>query len=440
MLSNWHQMGIGELRSAFARGASSPTAYVNAMIERVERLNPRLKAFVELDTEKALMAAAQSEDRYQSETQRPLEGIIVGVKANIAVKGLELNAGMAARRGMIADQDAAVVKKLREAGAIILGTLNMHEAALGATTDNEIYGRCVNPHGEGSTPGGSSGGSAAAVAAGLCVAALGTDTLGSIRIPSAYCGIFGLKPTHGATSDAGIVPVSRDFDAVGPLARSMDDIAFLSNILVAPDLSTAMQRSRYLMLSDLGGVEGESAVVDSFTFAVSQLADRPAPLTLEQPCARIRLAGLILATRALAVELVALGEERCAEISPDIERIIDFALSRSDADLREDEAVVASTRKILREATGNNGILITPTAPQTAFAHGTRAPNNQADWTALANIAGLPAITLPIGRNADLMPIGLQLIGPAGGEALLIAQARMINDRMKGYAPPTAWW
>jgi aspartyl-tRNA(Asn)/glutamyl-tRNA(Gln) amidotransferase subunit A len=439
-VSEWHQMGIGELRSAFVRGAVSPTAYVSAAIERAERLNPRLKAFVEIDAEQAHAAAARSEDRYQSETQRPLEGIVIGIKANIAVKGLELNAGMAARRGMIADQDAAVVKKLREAGAIILGSLNMHEAALGGTTDNEVYGRCLNPHGEGCTPGGSSGGSAAAVAAGLCVAALGTDTLGSIRIPSAYCGIFGLKPTHGATSDAGIVPVARDFDTVGPLARSMDDIAFLSNILVAPDLSTAMQRSRYLTLGDLGDVEGDSSVTESVAFAVSQLADRPTPIQLEHPCARIRLAGLVLATRALAVELVGLGEERCSEISPDMERIIDFALSRSDADLSEDAAIVASTRHTLRDAIGNNGILITPTAPQTAFEHGTRAPNNQADWTALANIAGLPAMAIPIGKSRDLMPIGLQLIGPAGGEALLIAQARMLSDRIKGYAPPVAWW
>lgn len=439
-MSDWHQMGIGELRTAFARGTTSPVAYVDAMLARVDRLNPRLKAFIEVDSERAKAAAVQSEDRYHSETQRPLEGIVIGVKANIAVKGLELNAGMAARRGMIADQDAAVVKKLRDAGAIILGSLNMHEAALGGTTDNEVYGRCLNPHGEGCTPGGSSGGSAAAVAAGLCVAALGTDTLGSIRIPSAYCGIFGLKPTHGATPDEGIVPVARDFDAVGPLARSMDDIAFLSNILVAPDLSTAMQRSRYLMLSDMGGVEAEPSVADSFAFAVSQLADRPESIKLDHPCARIRLAGLVLATRALAIELVTLGAEKCAEISPATERIIDFALSRSDSELSEDAAIVASTREALREAVGSNGIVITPAAPQTAFAHATRAPNNQADWSALANIAGLPAMAIPIGKSRDLMPIGLQMIGPAGGEALLIAQARMVSDRIKGYAPPVAWW
>jgi aspartyl-tRNA(Asn)/glutamyl-tRNA(Gln) amidotransferase subunit A len=410
------------------------------MIERAERLNPRLKAFIEIDRDGALAAATESEERYKTETQRPLDGIVIGVKANIAVRGLELSAGMAARKGMIAEKDAAIVAKLRGAGAIILGTLNMDEAALGAITDNETFGRCLNPHGEGCTPGGSSGGSAAAVAAGLCVAALGTDTLGSIRIPASYCGVYGLKPTHGAISDEGVVPLSRAFDAVGPLARSIEDIAFLSNVLVSPDLSTAMQRSRHFMLSDWGGVEGDKAITGPFQFAMDQLSERPQEVTLDQSCARVRLAGLVVAAHELAVELVELGPDRCARISSGVERVIDFALSRSEEDLADDQAMIKSARQQLREVIGNNGILILPTTPQVAFAHDQRAPNNQADWTALANIAGLPAISIPIGRSPDLMPIGLQLIGPPGAEALLIAQARMISDRMKGYAPPVAWW
>jgi aspartyl-tRNA(Asn)/glutamyl-tRNA(Gln) amidotransferase subunit A len=439
-VADWHKWGIGELRAVFARGAVSPLAYTQYMIDRVERLNPRLQAFIEIDRDRALAAALDSEARYKSDTQRPLEGIAIGVKTNIAVKGLEHSAGMAARHDMVATEDAAVVTKLRSAGAIIIGTLNMDEAALGAKTDNATFGRCLNPHGEGCTAGGSSGGSGAAVAAGLCVAALGTDTLGSIRIPASYCGVYGLKPTHGAISDEGLVPLSPAFDAIGPLARSMDDISFLSNTLVAPDLSTAMQRSRYLTLTDLGGVEGTRAVTDPFAFALGQLAERPLSLSLDHDCGRIRIAALVIAARELAVNLVALGPERCARISPEVERIIDFALGRSAADLAEDEAITESTRQSLREAIGNNGLLILPTAPQVAFPHGGRAPNNQADWTALANIAGLPALTIPIGRDPELMPVGLQLIGPPGGEALLVAQTRMIDVRMKAYAPPVAWW
>ncbi len=439
-MADWHRLGIGELRSAFTRRSLSPTDYTRFMVERAQRLNPRLKAFIQIDKEGALTAAADSEARYKSDTQRPLEGIAIGVKANIAVNGLDHSAGMDARHGMVATEDAAVISKLRLAGAIIIGTLNMDEAALGATTDNATFGRCLNPHGEGCTAGGSSGGSGAAVAAGLCVAALGTDTLGSIRIPASYCGVYGLKPTQGAISDEGLIPLSRALDAIGPLARSMDDISFLSNNLVAPDLSTAMQRSRYLTLTDLGGVEATRAVTDPFAFAVGQLAERPLSLALDHDCGRIRIAALVIAARELAINLVALGPERCARISPEVERIIDFALGRCATDLEEDEAIAASTRHSLRDAIGNNGILILPTAPQVAFPHGGRAPSNQADWTALANIAGLPALSIPIGRDPELMPVGLQLIGPPGGEALLVAQARMIDVRMKAYAPPVAWW
>jgi aspartyl-tRNA(Asn)/glutamyl-tRNA(Gln) amidotransferase subunit A len=120
--------------------------------------------------------------------------------------------------------------------------------------------------------------------------------------------------------------------------------------------------------------------------------------------------------------------------------LVDFGLSRSDAELNEDRALLDAVRSDLRERIGTNGILILPTTPQTAFKHGERAPSNQAHWTVLANVAGLPAISIPIGRNPGAMPIAMQLIGPPGGEALLVAQARAVNDRLKAYAPPLAWW
>jgi aspartyl-tRNA(Asn)/glutamyl-tRNA(Gln) amidotransferase subunit A len=147
----------------------------------------------------------------------------VGVKANIAVQSMPWHAGIAAYRGRVADRDADAVAALREGGAVILGVLNMHEAALGATTDNLAFGRCHNPYRHDVTPGGSSGGSAAAVAAGLCAAALGTDTMGSVRIPASYCGVFGHMPRRGLISTAGVVPLSWTLDRVGLLARSAED-------------------------------------------------------------------------------------------------------------------------------------------------------------------------------------------------------------------------
>ncbi len=435
-----HRLGISDLRSAYGRDALTPTAYVRGILDRIDRLNPRMHAYIEVDHEGALAAAKESDARYIADQQRPLEGIAVAVKASIAVAGLEWNGGMAARKGMIADKDAAVVAKLRNAGVIILGTLNMDEGGMSAINENPFFGSCINPHGEGLTPGGSSGGSAAAVAAGLCTAALGSDTLGSVRIPASYCGVFGFRPTHGAISEEGLLPMCKEMDSIGFLARSMDDISFLSNILIAPDLSSAMQRARYLTLANAGGVEMEPAMADAVRFATTMLPQVPETLTLAAECSRIRVGAYARAVRELVEHLLPLGEERCGALSEAAARMIDFAISRSAEDLAEDQTILTAVREKLREEVAQNGILVLPTTPQTAFAHGSRAPHSQADWTALANIAGLPAVSIPIGRTSDLLPVGMQLIGPPGGEALLVAQARALNDRLKAYAPPINWW
>lgn len=252
---DFHRLGITELHAAFARGDATPSGVLDHFLRRIEALDPALRAFVEVDAKSARAAAFLSDARFAADSRRPLEGIPIAIKANLAVRGLELAAGMEARRGIVAEEDSVVVQRLRDAGAIIIGTTNMHEAALGATTDNPFFGRCVNPHGTALSPGGSSGGSAVAVAAGLCVAAIGTDTLGSIRIPAALCGIYGLKPTPGTILTAGLVPLSPRFDAIGPMARSMDDMAILTNVLCAPDLATAMRRSHFSLLAGFGGTE-----------------------------------------------------------------------------------------------------------------------------------------------------------------------------------------
>jgi aspartyl-tRNA(Asn)/glutamyl-tRNA(Gln) amidotransferase subunit A len=439
-MSDWHRLSITELHAAYGRGDVTPVAVTEHYLSRIKTHNPALAAFIEVDETGARQAAIKSEERFRSDTHRPLEGVPIAIKANIAVTGMELNAGMKARQGIVADDDAYAVERLRSAGAIILGTLNMHEAALGATTDNPFFGRAINPHGEGLTPGGSSGGSGVAVAAGLCLAALGTDTLGSVRIPAAYCGIYALKPTPGTISTHGLVSLSEQYDAIGPMARTIDDLSMLTNVLFTPDLATAMRRSRFLELAELGGVECERGVLEAFQSIVGELPDRQGFVTLGSSCSRIREAAFVAAVRDFLPALVALGEERCADLSVELERLVEFGLSRSDDDLAEDQTVLAAAAQTLRTEIGSNGILIVPTAPQVAFAQGTRPPNNQADFTALANIAGLCAICIPIGRTAEGLPVGVQLIGPAGGEAMLVAQARMINDRVRGYAAPSRFW
>ena len=436
-----YRLGIAGLRAGYAAGDFSPVDVARQHFERISRFNPTLNAYISLDRKRALSDAAASELRYKEDTQLPLDGIPVAIKANIAVAGLELNAGMAARKGIIASEDAAIVTALREAGAVILGTLNMHEAALGASTDNPFFGRGTNPHGEHRSPGGSSGGSAIAVAAGLCVAAIGTDTLGSIRIPASYCGVFGLKPSHGAVSDDGLIPVSAQFDAIGPMARSMEDLSYLSNILVKPDLSAAMQRSRFMTLENFGGVSVDPAVQAAYQFVIDQLAtERPMPFALPHPCGRARVGAFAIAIRDMIGDLVELGPGRCDQLSEELTGLIDFSIKRGDDRLSEDARIVSEMAEALKTALGENGLLLLPTTPQVAFRQEDSAPTSAADLTALANLAGLPALSLPIGRDPEGMPIGLQIIGPLGSEALVIAQARMINDRIKGYTPPPHYW
>lgn len=380
----------------------------------LEARNAPLNAFVDLDR-----SAAGGEG--------PLKGVTIGVKSNIAVAGLPWTAGMALHRDRIAMADATVVARLRSAGATILGSLNMHEAALGATTANPWFGTTHNPYRTGYTPGGSSGGSGAAAAAGLCDAALGTDTLGSVRIPAAYCGVYGLKPTHGAVPDAGLEPLHRGFDVIGPLARSLDVleqtyIAMRCREGGSPGAGDpGLQRSRehrWLTLDTLGGVSSEPAVLAAYDRAVATLG--PAATLTLPPLDRIRVAAFVEAARALSHGLGA--DRRSTLISPALAWLLDFA----DAAPR-DLSLLADVRATLIDTLGDDGMLILPTAPQAAFPHGRRAPSNQADFTCLASIAGLPALALPAGRDADALPVGIQIVGPAGSEATLFEVARTLD-------------
>lgn len=367
-------------------------------------------------------------DRAAGFGEGPLDEITIGVKSNIAVAGLPHTAGMATRRGVIATRDAEVVRRLRQAGAAILGSLNMHEAALGATTDNAWYGRTHNPHRHGHTPGGSSGGSGAAVAAGLCDVALGTDTLGSVRIPAAYNGVYGLKPTNGVVPTDGLVFLEPAFDCIGPLGRDLDTLA--RAFAVMADALPASSITRLILLRDLHGVEVEPSVRAGFDRARAAI-DLPATeIALTDDATGIRMAGLVEAARYLLADL---GDRRTSEahlLSDELKFILDLVGS-----LARQPDVLARTRKTLREALGDDGVLLLPTTPQAAFPHG-RAPATQADFTALANIAGLPALACPAGRDADGLPVSIQLVGPPGSDQSLIDFARTLEPALGGAVLP----
>jgi aspartyl-tRNA(Asn)/glutamyl-tRNA(Gln) amidotransferase subunit A len=358
----------------------------------------------------------------------PLSAITVGVKSNIAVKGLPWTAGMELRRNIIADKDAEAVARLRKAGAKIIGTHNMHEAALGSTTDNAFYGRTHNPHRRDYTPGGSSGGSGAAVAAGLCDVALGTDTLGSVRIPAAYCGVYGLKPTADTIPEGGLFNLEANLDVIGLLARDLGQLELCWQA-VASDPGQSGDTTRVLMLPEFAGVAVPRAIAAACDRASTALGLPVQSLELPATLNQIRLAAFADIGKALTEEL---GE---AADGPGISDELRFVL-KAALGMPSDAALQGQVKTALLSALGSDGVLLMPTAPQVAFPHTPRPPSSQPLFTGLANVAGCPALAIPAGRDEDGLPVSVQLLGPPHSEPRLIALARQLEPILGGFVAP----
>lgn len=348
------------------------------------------------------------------------EGESVGIKANIAVKGYACHGGIKAYAKDTAQEDALVITRLRAAGYNIAAILNMEEGALGAQTDNPWFGKTYNPLKAGYTPGGSSGGSAAAVAAGQVDIALGTDTMGSVRIPSAYCGIWGFKPSHDVDMLKGVMPLSPTLDTVGVHGKSLGDVVRGAEVITARDFSGGTP-GEITVLDWQGEVECAPEVQTVFESFAAKLGKCPTTNLSPYEFGKSRRAGLILSE----VEGYAVHAERLTEAP---EYFSDFfrAMLEYGRDLRLEKIEGAYAHiKSLRTANFPDFILM-PTAPQTAFKFGDPVPANQADFTAFANLADRPAIQFPIGQDGEGLPIGAQLVGPRGGEADLIATVKVL--------------
>lgn len=357
----------------------------------------------------------------------PLAGLTVGVKANIAVKGMPFHAGLGAWANREADADAEVITRLRAAGAVIAGITNMEEGALGAKTDNPHFGPTHNPHRKDYSPGGSSGGSAAAVAAGLCDAALGTDTMGSVRIPAAHCGIYGFKPATDQVSQTGLLPADPSLDAIGPLARDLDTLERVSRAISRFGEGDWPKGGATLVEH---GVELDPAVSDAFQNVLALLG-QPTAHKLSQVNSRIRFAGFIGVSKFMANDLAEV------ETSDHLAKLLTYGPKRSADDWVEDQRILAEARSAVRGIVKENGFLILPTCPNPPFPHSQPEPAAQADFTCLANIAGLPAISIPAGWTKDGLPIGIQIIGEAGAEAGLFRLARELDTKLGAYRAPT---
>jgi aspartyl-tRNA(Asn)/glutamyl-tRNA(Gln) amidotransferase subunit A len=427
--------------AALARREISASELARAYLARIETVDRELNAYVRVRAEGALRDAAEADARAgRGERRGPLDGIPIAIKDNIDLAGMPTAAGMEARRDEIAARDAAAVARLREAGAIILGKTNMDEGAMGGTTDNKFFGRTHHPLRRGYTPGGSSGGSAVAVAAGLCSAALGSDTLGSIRIPASYCGIVGLKPTFGLISSRGVLPLSFRLDHVGPLGRTVEDVALLLGALAGFDEDSADSRAapqapfdpsrrpvegtRVGLLRNFDSIETDPQVREAFAAALRRLESlgcRVETVALSGYTPReARRAALLCCESDAAnthADILARTPER---LSDGVRSMLDYgrklAAPRLAAALRHLDLIAFAMRKALDSV----DVILSPTTPQPAFPFEQKVPDTQGDMTALANISGLPALSVPMGHDDTGLPLGLQMIGRPFGESRLL--------------------
>ena len=408
----------------------SAPALLSQHLEAIALHNPILNAFVEV------CQTSNSVD--DSVGLSELAGSTFAVKDNIDLQGVPSHGGLRALHALPAAQDATVVARLKAAGMVCLGKLNMHAMALGATNHNADFGHCYNPVRAGYTPGGSSGGSAAAVASGLCGIALGTDTMGSVRIPAAYCGVVGFKPSFGALPTDGVMPLSRLLDHVGILARGIEDVVAAFVITTGQRLSTtALPKPSSLNLAmpaDLASLGLTDAVRAAFEQGIQQL--QKAGYTV-QPIdfshsnfSALRRAGLLLCEAELRDTLAHTLTQHRDDMPKDLLGMLDFISQRSAQDIGRAVATLVQGGQFLTQRTSGFDALLLPTAPQASFDMHAAVPHNQADLTAMANMSGAPAISLPLPVAPGALPVGLQLVGHRGHDMQLLNIAHAMEQSL----------
>ncbi|MCS6987195.1 MAG: amidase [Sphingomonadaceae bacterium] len=433
-----HRLDATAIAEAVGARAVSAVEVTRHHLDRIARLDPRLKAFTHLDAPGALAAAAALDARLaQGEPPQPLAGVPAAVKANVAAAGLPWHGGFGAFARRTARTDAPCVARLRAAGAIVLGVLNLHEGALGATTANPHFGATQNPHRPGFTPGGSSGGSGAAVAAGLCALALGTDTLGSIRIPAAYCGIFGHKPTHGLVPADGLMPLVERWDVIGPMARSVRDLTRALRVLARPDPAPPI--GRVAVPDSWETVDTHPAVAAALHLASDLL--RGLGRSVERVAFpvdhhRVRLAGFVTAAAEADRHYGGQADRDPQGFSAAFRQSLAFARGFAPEARAEGERRLAEAAAALRAALLSAEALLLPTTPQPAFPHDGPVPVSQADFAAPASIAGLPAVALPAGWTRDGLPVGVQLVGRPGADLALLDLAEELAQALQAHRWP----
>lgn len=434
---------LHEIARSLRRRQVSPVELVDAFSRRIEAARG-LNAFITLPDERTRREAQRAERRLSRGEPGALLGVPIAVKDLFATRGLRTTAGSRILRDWVPSSDARAVARLRAAGAIVFGKTNLHEFAYGVTTANPWWGVARNPHDPRRSPGGSSGGSAIAVVAGLCAGALGSDTGGSIRVPASLCGCVGLKPTFGAIPLEGTFPLGWSLDHAGPLARTVGDAGLLLDVLTGMDAGRRGRRTptRGLRVGVLRG-----PIVQQAQAGVSRQVDAAAA-ALRRRGLRVREVTVPEMEWAVATQLVTLRAEASAVHG----RWIRTRPRAYGADVRirlqlgalvagADYVLAQRMRGRLRAAVGrifqDVDVLLLPTTPITAPVIGDRtvrwrSAEEPVDGalvrlTAPFNLTGLPAISVPFGRAAGL-PVGVQVVGQWMDEARVLAVGQLIEE------------
>jgi aspartyl-tRNA(Asn)/glutamyl-tRNA(Gln) amidotransferase subunit A len=431
-----------------------------AALERIERAQPLLNTFITVSAEAALADARVAGQELASGVSRgPLHGVPVGIKDLIATQGVRTTAGSRILAHWVPKRDASAVWMLRVAGAILVGKTNTHEFAFGTTNDNPHYGAVKNPWNPALTSGGSSGGSAAAVAAGLLPLALGTDTAGSIRIPAALCGAVGLKPTYGLISTRGVVPLSKTLDTVGPIGRTVADVEAAMRALAGGGWQVTGKTPQ--PLSALKGLtigvpehyvydrvdpEIENGVREALrAMQAAGAVVRPLEIPELERCWEVGIS--IVRPEALAFHK-RWYPERAAEYGEDVARSLEAARDISASAYLAARRRRRQIARALRRALQDVDLLAGPTVPVTAFpnsdAYKPVLPGGELPRHAVTrltypfSLSRLPAISVPCGLSKAGLPIGLQLAAGPRQEDALLAAARAFEAIRGAWPEPPA--
>jgi aspartyl-tRNA(Asn)/glutamyl-tRNA(Gln) amidotransferase subunit A len=451
---------VETLSALLAKKKVSPVELTQLYLSRIERINPKLNAFITVASESALTEARSAErELLRGKRRGRLHGIPVALKDNIWTRDLRTTMGSAILRDFLPSEDATVVRRLRRAGAIVLGKTNLHEFAYGVTSENPHYGAVRNPWKTDRIAGGSSGGSAVAVAAGLCAAAIGSDTGGSIRIPSALCGVVGLKPTFGRVSVYGVFPLAPSFDHVGPIARSARDAALLLECIAGRDpldltslarsekdfrpvlkrkrLRLGRPREHFWVHMDSEVRRISEAAVADFVKSGAELED----ISLPNIARGVEAANLIAAVEASQLhERAGYFPARASEYGADVRgrleqgakvRAVDY-LDAQKAMRRASQEIETALEDVDAILIPSGRVVAPPIGSESVRAGDVELPIRSAfvDVNRPANFTGLPAISTPCGVTQGGLPAALQFVGRRFDDPRLIAIADRFSKAM----------